>query len=341
MSNIKLFTGQAPQWGNLLCLTGRQQRVFYAFVYAVVAAVVLLAATPGFAHASWLTDPWGSLMESLNSALIAGLNGLYTEILNVDQSSYLTTEVTDSLIANKDGLMGKYFGYVVGAYDAVAKPLAAVFFALFLLLELFGGAVANERANGIPGVEITFKILLKAVILYIVVFHALEITLGLFNIGQVGAGRVINFVFGGVTDVQISSGAYSSAFSELEGPEFHLFELMALYLAMGIQLVIVELVCCIRVLTGGIYIAFSPLAFMTLAHNETKQIGIGYIRSFAAICIQGFILAFITGSLPVIFSTFTIGTTQSLAIVTMLVPLIITIYLTLKSSTFARQIVGL
>ena len=110
-------------------------------------------------------------------------------------------------------------------------------------------------------------------------------------------------------------------------------------------------VCWARAIQLYIMAAFSPIPLAFLGFDQTRQIGLGYLKSFGAVCIAGLIILILLISFPVILGGIVAvnpgtgtpidaianGLTYALQYLAMCVLLILS---RVKSGAWARDIMG-
>ena len=115
--------------------------------------------------------------------------------------------------------------------------------------------------------------------------------------------------------------------------------------------IVALVVCWARAIQLYIMAAFSPIPLSLMALDDTRQIGVGYIKNFAAVCIAGLIILILLVSFPLILGglvavnpgtgtpidSIANGLTYALQYLAMCVLLILSL---VKSGTWARDIVS-
>ena len=123
------------------------------------------------------------------------------------------------------------------------------------------------------------------------------------------------------------------------------------WLVVLIAYIVSLVVCWARALQLYIMAAFSPIPLALMALDETRQIGIGYLKNFTAVCIAGLIILILLISFPIILGGLTganpgtgtpvdgiaNGLSYALQYLAMCILLILSL---VKSGTWARDIVS-
>lgn len=110
-------------------------------------------------------------------------------------------------------------------------------------------------------------------------------------------------------------------------------------------------VCWARAIQLYIMAAFSPIPLAFMALDDTRQIGVGYLKNFTAVCIAGLIIVILLIAFPVILGGLTganpstgspvdavaTGLTYALQYLAICILLILSLA---KSGSWARDIVS-
>lgn len=179
----------------------------------------------------------------------------------------------------------------------VCLPIAHTILALFVLLEIHRMTLKMDGMSGSPtmSIEMICKLFVRMSVFKLLIDNA-----------DVAMTAIYDF------SLKISSGVLGllSAPAELEEldivaimtePFEFWFAIMALILCLIILLVvIVAYLISILVIVGRMielymYFAISPIPLATLPHDEFSQIGKGFLKTFAAKCLQGTFMIIIIG----------------------------------------------
>ena len=115
--------------------------------------------------------------------------------------------------------------------------------------------------------------------------------------------------------------------------------------------IVALVVCWARALQLYIMAAFSPIPLSLMSLDETRQMGVGYLKNFAAVCLAGVIILVLLVSFPIVLgglNAATAGTgtpidsvvgglSYALQYMAMCVLLILSLA---KSGSWARDILG-
>ena len=203
------------------------------------------------------------------------------------------------------------YGYVKGIMANVILPVAYVILALFFVLELYK---ASTRVDGVGGgssfgAEIIFKVMFRMVLCKVAVDSSLLFMEAIYSVGQ-------NLINGISAVISSNLAVYNLNLNELIveinnmnlGEQIGmLLELFIIKIAVTVIVGLIEVFCVGRFIQIYIYTAISPIPIATFPSNELSQIGKGFLKSFASICLQGVIIYLSLSFFPVLVNSNILG----------------------------------
>lgn len=177
----------------------------------------------------------------------------------------------------------------VAIHNSAVKPVTAIILSIILTMML---AQASTRIDGDRelGVRIISGILLKAGLIVVFAASAMKILQGIDEIATTIAQAALD------TDVGGGGGASPKLGDQLEDDitgagtvdKLGVFVLIMLpYVAAEIAGIVALVLIFIRFLQIYLLTTFASLPIAFLAYDETKQIGIGYLKAYGALGISG------------------------------------------------------
>ena len=123
------------------------------------------------------------------------------------------------------------------------------------------------------------------------------------------------------------------------------------WLAVLAAYVVALVVSWARAIQVYLMAAFSPIPLSLLALDETRQMGVGYIRNFVSVCLAGIVILVILVSFPIVLAGLNAisagtgtpvdsvvgGLSYALQYLAMCILLILSL---IKSGTWARDVMG-
>ena len=313
----------------------RRFRIAFAMTLAVL-AVLLVPVHNAYADIAgdindWLAELLRDAANWMFSKQVDVLKGIgYDGILGADFSSMLTTSGSVSM------------------YDIL--PIGCGVLSLVFTVKLIRISQRVDGNASMPGVkEVVFLLVFFAVFLFLIQ-HSFELMQSIYEVVGIAIDRVM-VMFG-------TGGALDLAAVSIVTPDDDIPALLAMLIVSLISWVVVLaayivalVVCWARALQLYIMAAFSPIPLAFMALDDTRQIGVGYLKNFAAVCIAGLIIVILMIAFPLILGgivgvnpgtgtsadAIANGLTYALQYLAMCILLILSL---VKSGAWARDIVS-
>ena len=90
-----------------------------------------------------------------------------------------------------------------------------------------------------------------------------------------------------------------------------LLELVIVKFGVWVLLGLVQIICIARFIEIYVYIAISPIPIATFPSDDLNQIAKGFLKSFAAVCLQGAFIYLILSFFPILVSSNILGDTSA------------------------------
>lgn len=216
-----------------------------------------------------------------------GIDGALISMLN-DLSSGPTWSLT-YLTKSPEQYNSALYEASVAIHNGAVKPVTAVVLSIILTMMI---AQASTRIDGDRelGVRIISGILLKAGLVVVFAASAMTILKGIDEIGTTIAQAAIDTdVGGGGTDTiklgdQLEDDVTGADTSDKLAMIVIIFLPFVASKAAGVLAIILIF---IRFLQIYLMTAFGSLPIAFIAYEETKQIGIGYLKSYGSLALSG------------------------------------------------------
>lgn len=180
------------------------------------------------------------------------------------------------------------YNAAVAVHNGAVKPVTAVVLSIILTLML---AQASTKIDGDRelGVRIISGILLKAALIVVFAANAMTILQGIDEIGTTIAQAAIDTDVGGDGET-VKLG--DKLKDDVTGAD--LTDKLALIVVILLPYIVAELagvaalvLIFVRFLQIYLMTSFGSLPIAFIAYEETKQIGIGYLKSYGSIVLSG------------------------------------------------------
>ena len=286
---------------------------------------------------NWLAERLRDAANWMFSKQADVLKGIgYDGILGADFSSMLTTSGSVSM-----------YDIAHGVWRVAILPIGCGVLSLVFTVKLIQISQRVDGNASMPGVkEVVFLLVFFAVFLFLIQ-HSFELMQSIYEVIGMAIDRVMAlFGTGGALDL----AAVSIVTADDDIPA--LLAMLIVSLISWVAAYIVALVVCwARALQLYIMAAFSPIPLAFMALDDTRQIGVGYLKNFTAVCIAGLIIVILLIAFPVILGgitganpgtgtpvdTVANGLTYALQYLAMCILLILSL---VKSGAWARDIVS-
>ena len=322
----------------------RRFRIAFAMTLAVL-AVLLVPVHNAYADIAgdindWLAELLRDAANWMFSKQVDVLKGIgYDGILGADFSSMLTTSGSVSM-----------YDIACGVWRVAILPSGCGVLSLVFTVKLIRISQRVDGNASMPGVkEVVFLLVFFAVFLFLIQ-HSFELMQSIYEVVGIAIDRVM-VMFG-------TGGALDLAAVSIVTPDDDIPALLAMLIVSLISWVVVLaayivalVVCWARALQLYIMAAFSPIPLAFMALDDTRQIGVGYLKNFAAVCIAGLIIVILMIAFPLILGgivgvnpgtgtsadAIANGLTYALQYLAMCILLILSL---VKSGAWARDIVS-
>ncbi|MGO5413727.1 conjugal transfer protein TrbL [Slackia isoflavoniconvertens] len=308
-------------------------------------SALLIPAQPAYADIAGDINDWlaGMLRDASNwmfSKQADVLKGIgYDGILGADFDSMLTTSGNVSM-----------YDIAHGVWKVAILPIGCGVLSLVFTVKLIQISQRIDGNASMPGVkEVVFLLVFFAVFLFLIQ-HSFELMQSIYEVVGLAIDRVLG-LFG--TGGALNLPAVSIVTTDDDIPALLAMLIVSLisWVVVLTAYVVALVVCWARALQLYIMAAFSPIPLAFMALDDTRQIGVGYLKSFTAVCIAGLIILILLIAFPIVLGgitganpgtgtpvdTVANGLTYALQYLAMCILLILSL---VKSGAWARDIVS-
>jgi len=179
----------------------------------------------------------------------------------------------------------------------ICKPIAATLISLIFMLE-FARITIEAENDGLRSFEIPMKTIVKCVVCLSVFNATPQIMQLIFNIPQEIVGHLsMNGAFSGI-DIDLKQLGNALDDLKLGGRFMTAIQVFIIYLVYMFAGFAVKLVLLGRLVEIYIFFALSPLPMAMVGNKDLNSITKKFLKSFAAVCIQGAVLFIILSFYP-------------------------------------------
>lgn len=289
----------------------------------------------------FLLDGVANILKYLAQSLF----NVYANMMGSVTSSSTISAPLEQLFGGAD-----VWNMVQTLHQTLLIPLAESILALIMLVQLVKISQRIDSTSTLPAVKDIVFLAVFYVLFHWLILNSLDIVAAIYNI------------FNHITASILPSDAHFADSFDLSGVEakgeyiggFFLLVVFGLVSVVigAIAYIVALVVAFARSLQIYVMAAFSPVPLSLLGFEETRSIGIGYLKNFAALALAGTIMVFIMYSYPFLLSSVSgvdsgglaavaTGTNDGLnSLLTVLAISVVYIFALVKSGAWARELLG-
>lgn len=275
---------------------GASRRFACAFAATLVFCVLLL--TPGTA--------WADIADTVNSWLAGVLRDFCNWIFGSQVQVLSTIGVDGVLSSSFETMLGSSGGIgmydvVRGVWEAAILPIGCGILSFVFTVQLIKISQRIDGTSSMPAVkEVVFLLVFFAVFMFLLQ-HSFEIMQALYEVTRLAIQRV--------TDLFGEGGTLSASNAPVVAETDDVAALIGMaviaivnWVVVVVAYVVALVVSWARAIQLYLMAAFSPIPIALMGLEDTRQMGIGYLRSFAGVCIAGIIILVVLISFPIVLA---------------------------------------
>ena len=285
------LTLQSTQHEETKTVPLRRRKACLAGAFALFAACALVLLIPHPAYAGIIGDFFDipNMIKTWLLQIAATLFNTYFGVINQTLDAKFISGPFNELFGTTEP-----YGVVKDFYQAGVIPVAHAILGLFMLMQLIKISQRIDATSTLPAVkDIVFLVVTYCILSYFI-DNALDLVSAIYSI--------FNDLVGNVSDKLQSKNWYEPGIEMTKddaadatfGGCFLLLIFGLISWAVGLVFYAVSMVVALgRSVQLYVYAAFSPIPISLLGFEETKQIGIGYLKNFAAAALAGVVMVLI------------------------------------------------
>ena len=242
------------------------------------------------------------------------------------------------------------YDLVRGVWQAAILPIGCGMLSLVFTVQLIKVSQRMDGSQSLPGVkEVVFLLVFFAVFLFLIQ-NSFDLMASIYEVCGLAIDRV-EALFGAGGALDLPEVSVVTTDDDIPSLIAMLVVSLISWVVVLAAYVVALVVCWARALQLYIMAAFAPIPLAFLGMDATRQIGLGYLKSFGAVCIAGVIILVLLISFPLVLGGLTganpgtgtpadavaNGLTYALQYLAMCVLLILAL---VKSGSWARDIVS-
>lgn len=266
--------------------------------FAATLAFCILLFTPGVA--------WADIADTVNSWLAGILRDFCNWIFD-SQIEVLSTIGVDGVLSSSfetmlgsSGGIGMY-DVVRGAWEVAVLPIGCGILSFVFTVQLIKISQRMDGTASMPAVkEVVFLLVFFAVFMFLLQ-HSFEIMQALYEVTRIAIQRVTD-MFGDGGAVSVENAPVVAETDDVAALIGMAVIAIVNWVVVIVAYVVALVVSWARAIQLYLMAAFSPIPLALMGLEDTRQIGIGYLRSFAGVCIAGIIILVVLISFPIVLA---------------------------------------
>ena len=327
-------------------VTIKDRRFVLAFAgtFLILSSLMLF---PDFAFAS--------IADDINKWLCGVLRDCCTWIF-ANQINMLKSIGYDGILAaGFDSMLGTagnttMYSLVHGVWQVAILPIGCGVLGFVFTIKLIQISQKMDGNASLPGVkEVVFLLVFFAVFLFLIQ-NSFDLMASIYSITKLAIERVIN-MFGTGGAIDLNAVSIVTTDDDVAALVAMLIVALISWVVVLVAYIVALVVSWARAIQLYLMAAFSPIPLALMGTEDTRQIGIGYVKNFVAVCLAGIIILVLLISFPIILGGLNAanpgtgtpidgianGLTYALQYLAMCILLILSL---VKSGSWARDIVG-
>lgn len=230
------------------------------------------------------------------------LNSISGTVSNMGQNSGLLSDLNtwNSALA----------GYANSVNSSVVKPIAYTVLTLFILLELYHTTerIAASPSSNTYVLQQVGMVLLKFCLCKIAVDFNTTIVNTIFAVTGKITANIAQYVSSGQVNASLDSNALVAGLDGGIGAQISAFSSLSFVsIVLWFLNIVVNTIVTARFIELYVYTAIAPLPITTLCNQELRSIGVNFLKSYAAVSLQGALLYLVIGFFPALYSALGTG----------------------------------
>lgn len=323
-----------------------QSRQFALAFTVTLVAMTLMFGIPNFAFAG--------IAEDINKWLCGVLRDTCNWIFSSQVDMLKSIGYSGVLSASFDQMLGSagsvtMYSLVHSVWEVAILPIGCGVLSFVFTVQLIKLSQRMDGNASFPGVkEVIFLLVFFAVFLFLLQ-NSFAIMQAVYEVTKLAIDRVVG-VFGTGSAMDLSTVSIVTTNDDVAALLAMLIVALISWLVVIIAYVVALVVSWARAIQLYIMAAFSPIPLSLMALDETRQMGVGYIKNFVAVCLAGIIILVLLVSFPLVLGGLNAASTgvpvvdsivgglsYALQYLAMCILLILAL---VKSGSWARDIMG-
>lgn len=271
------------------------------FAAAFAATLVMLVAVLGMPQAAY-----ADIADTVNSWLAGVLKDFCNWIFESQVEVLGSIGVDGVLSASFDTMLGSSGGVgmydiVHGVWESAVLPIGCGVLSFVFTVQLIKISQRMDGTASMPAVkEVVFLLVFFAVFTFLLQ-HSFEIMQALYEVTRIAIQRV-TALFGTGGAIDLGQNPIVTEDEDVAALIGMAVVAIVSWVVVIVAYIVALVVSWARAIQLYLMAAFSPIPLALMGLEDTRHIGIGYLKSFVSVCLAGVIILVILISFPIVLA---------------------------------------
>ncbi|MDD5925515.1 conjugal transfer protein TrbL [Ellagibacter isourolithinifaciens] len=277
-------------------IENRKARLFsFAFASTLLVMCALLFPTQ---------EAWASIADDINNWMCGVLRDCCNWMFNKQTDVLRSIGVGGILSADFSNMLSSagsisMYDIAHGVWQVAILPIGCGVLSLVFTLKLIEISQRMDSAQAMPGVkEVVFLLVFFAVFLFLIQ-NSFDLMAAIYEVVGIAIDRVES-LFGTGGSLNLAQVSITTTDNDVPSLIAMLVVSLVSWLVVIVAYIVALVVCWARAIQLYIMAACSPIPLAFMGMDETRQIGIGFLKSFGSVCLAGLIILILLIAFPVV-----------------------------------------
>ena len=191
------------------------------------------------------------------------------------------------------------YDLVRGVWEHAILPIGCGMLSFVFTVQLIKVSQRMDGNASMPGVrEVVFMLVFFAVFLFLIQ-NSFDLMAAVYEVVKLAIDRVVA-LFGEGMPIDLAAVSITTVDDDVAALIAMLVVALVSWLVVIVAYVVALVVSWARAIQIYVMAAFSPIPLALISLDETRQMGVGYLKNFAAVCLAGVIILVLLVSFPIV-----------------------------------------
>lgn len=277
-------------------LKARRRRAFAisAATAFALCALLLVPVQPAYADIAGDVNDWlcGLLRDCCNWMFKA-----QTGVLgSIGANGILSADFAHMLTSSSDLTM---HDVARGVWQVAILPIGCGVLGLVFTLKLIEISQRMDGSQSLPGVkEVVFLLVFFAVFLFLIQ-NSFDLMTSLYEVVGLAIRRAAD-LFGTGSPMDLAKVSIVTTDDDVAALVAMLVVSLVSWLVVLVAYIVSLVVCWARAIQLYVLAMLAPIPLSLMALDETRQVGVGYIKNFVSVCLAGLVILVLLIAFPLV-----------------------------------------